>query len=358
MSGYKIIDVEDLRLFAPHEDEFHVHIPLTQAADKANAEFLETFTPVEPAKSISGSFIYAHAPDYYGMPTLHFSEADWRALFQDMKASGIDTVIFQASIWNELGECYYESKYFSRLYKSWRVVEPMLAAAQAERMAVFLGGYGSVVGWQKCLTPEIVKREVEKQVICIKELLECGGLFQGIYFSSETAFDGEPFNERGELLNRLYREYFGELKKLAPDKKIAMSPATMFRDQAQWGANMRDYWVRLLDGVPLDILMPQDSIGTTACQMRFTDAAFRVWSETCSALGIHLWAHLEIFQRVSYELRRREDIPFIPASPRRVRAQQSNLSPYVEKLVCWEYPYFTAPSSGAEAIQLREGVFQ
>lgn len=343
-------DTGSFNLFMPSEDIIPHVSEQTAICQRTNAEYIvRNSHQAPPDMRISGSYICPHAPDYVGLPTLTWDERRWQSLFQDMKASGLDTVVFQASIWNELGECYYGSKRFSKEYRIWNVVEPMLAAASEEGMQVFLGGYGSVIGWLGAKDQRLIDIEVERQLACMEELLALKHGFAGIYFSPENAFEGKRDLENEKLLNRLYREYFSKIKEIAPDKLVAMSPASMFHKGMK--NEFLSFWDSLLDGVPLDILMPQDSIGTAGCSLENQSEMWQLWKMAADSNEVRLWCHLEIFERREFGGVR----PFLSADPQRVLAQLKNVEPFVERCICFEYPYFAGDAEGAA--ELKKQIF-
>ena len=155
--------------------------------------------------------------------------------------------------------------------------------------------------------------------------------------------------EKEKLLNCLYRSYFSKVKELAPDKLLAMSPASMYYEDMT--RDFDDFWGCMLDGVPLDILMPQDSVGTGGCSLEEQPHMWQLWKKTADIHNVRLWCHLEIFERRAFG----GTEPFVSADPARVRAQMNNVSPYVEKCICFEFPYFTGNAQGAT--RLKDEIF-
>ncbi len=345
---FYVKNVGGFNLFMPSENIIPAFSEQTQRRKLMNEQFLkESVRSRQPALKVTGSYVCPHAPDYVGEPTLDWDEPRWRELFREMRCCGMDTAFFQASIWNELGECYYNSEYFKNEYRIWSVVEPMLTAAGREGMRIFLGGYGSVVGWLESHDEQVVKRELERQLICMKELLGLGLEFAGIYFSPETAFHGVREPEKEKALNYLYREYFGRIREIAPEKKLAVSPASMYYPGME--SRFREFWAAMLDGVPLDILMPQDSIGSGCCSLSEQPEMWRLWREVADAHRIRLWCHMELFERREFG----GTTPFRAAAPERVAMQLNNLAPYVEKCICFEFPYFAGKAEGGAQLKSR-----
>ena len=316
-----------------------------------NKKYVELHgAPEKPVIPITGSYLQAHAPDYIGGATLDWNKKQWIELFEEMLSIGIDTGVLQASMWNELKETYYPSKYFSA-YKQWNVVPQMLEAAAETGMKIALGGYGSVVGWTSLLDDKAIKNEIERQTACLKELLQWKECFEILYFTPETAYRCQNRSaEREKWMNRLYKEYFSIVKNLAPEKKILMSPASKY--PAGFENDFLDFWDVMLNEVPLDILAPQDSIGCSGCLLSEQDNMWKLWKQMTSSKGITLWAHMELFERRCFG----GPAPFISAPPERVLNQNKNIAPYIEKCICFEYPFFAKSAERADA--LRTKLFQ
>jgi hypothetical protein len=332
---FTIEKIDDFRMFLASDKAAKLVEPMIMRANKSNREYLVNNTDkLYPKMPITGTFIYAHSPNYRGRPLHHYSAGEWLNLMKDLKTAGMDTVILQAAIWNELGECYYPSKYF-RHHKQWNVIEPMLEAAKAADMIVYLGGYGSVTGWKEHLTKEDIEQEKQNQIICLRELLKYKDFFSGIYFAPETAFMGERDMTKEKFLNEIYKEFCFTVKDEAADKKIMMSPATKYYPGKM--PEMVDSWLAILDKVPLDIMAPQDSIGTCGNELIHQTETYKAWLEVCSRQNIEFWSNIEVFERKNSV---RAINHSLPASPERISAQINNAAPYAEKLICWEAPYY------------------
>lgn len=303
-----------------------------------NQKFVERNEPKKPVSKITGSFIYAHPPNYLGANTLNFSTGEWKNELKRLKNYGMDTVIFQASLWNELEECYYRSEEFKD-YQTWNVIEPMLEAASELDLKVFLGGYGSVTCWMDKLDSEIVDSEIRRQLICYKELFRYRNSFEGFYFAPESTFTGERDSKRETFLGTLYGELFNEIRNLDSSIKIMMSPATFYYPADKMNA-MSDAWNAMFSKASPDILAPQDSIGCGCITLENQDTAYRAWSEICRFNKIRFWSNIEIFECCKHSSP--EHIRRV-APTERVIAQINNAAPYVEKMITWEALYYLSP---------------
>ena len=347
---YDVTPLNDYKIFRPSQAARELCEPMIRDANHANERFLREAKPVPQAMSITGAFIYAHAPNYRGRPTLEWGVSEWRDLFRRFRELGLDTAIFQAALWNELQECYYPSQAFST-FKTWNVIEPMLEAAGEENISIFLGGYGSTTGLSEEENPETMARDEKANIDCLSEILNYRDSFDGFYFSSETAFTGEYNSKKIRRLNQIYRKFFEHVKSADSSLRIMMSPGTKYFEGKEQA--MTDSWLETLDGVPVDILSPQDSIGTCGSRLKHADAMYRVWETVRNETGVTLWSNIEIFQRT-------EDLSVkdynITADPERVMAQINMAASYAEKLVCWEAPYYLCDPDNPRAAALAQTI--
>lgn len=318
---------------------------LMEIGQEANREYLAALAEPPTGGRITGSFIYAHPPDYIGRPTLNFGVADWRQLLAELKELGIDTVIYQAAMWVEVRECYYPNSYAG--YRTWNALEPLIEAVAAEGMTLYLGGLGNMLAFDEKATAETLSADRDAQLACFRDLLRYRDGFQGFYMSPETAFPGKRQPEREKLLNRYFTEVCQGVKELAPGLPILMSPGTFFHPEME--ADVHDFLYNLLVGCPVDIVAPQDSIGTFGNRLPHLDRSFAIWRQVCDALGITLWVNVESFERT--QIGTAND--FVPAAFERLRVQLANANRVAEKIITWEAPYFYSSAAGERGIQLR-----
>jgi hypothetical protein len=323
---------------------------LTQliSINDANTDEINNILPeLMPTKAhINASFIYGQPPDYYGMPMLNASVDAWKKVFRRFQGMRIDTVIFQAALWRELGQCFYRSKNFAEL-NCYGVLERMFTAAEEENMRVFLGGYGSVTGWKEHFTKAELTAELKYHRCCFEELYQIGKI-SGMYFPAETAFDGYRLPEKEQRMRTLYRNFSDMVKSKDSSLKIIASPATMHT--LDKNDMFKDYWNSVLDSCNIDILMPQDCIGNTCSRLSRLNEQWKAWKEIADSHKIDLWSHIEIFERRGYS----PDCDLYPAPPERVAAQLALTAPYVSGYCCWEALYFTSDEAGMEGKKLRQ----
>ena len=345
--NWKIINVDDFVIFKASDDIVDEANAKYAEAAEINSRYLDTHPAAVPTKPISGTFICAQPPNYRGYPLLHATEEQWAEKFRLLKSFGVDTVIYQAAVWNELETVYYPSKRFAG-YRLFDSLGKVLSAAKTVGLDVYLGAYGSVSGWCMGKDPAYVEQEKLNHFAVQDELFELyAGQFKGIYFAPETAYRGERDLYTEKTLNSIYRDFCDRLKGLHPDCEILMSPATKYFEGKL--GEMADSWNTILDGVKLDIMAPQDSIGCCGNTLDHQADTFKVWREVCDAKNIRFWSNVEIFQCVDCS----KVNSSIPADPRRVAHQMANAAKVAEKLISWEMVYFTDDSAGPRAAALR-----
>ena len=346
--NWKIIQVDDFVIFKASDDIIEEANARYAEANELNRKFVETHAPAVPSRPITGTFICAQPPNYRGVPMLHASVGDWAEKFRLLKSFGVDTVIYQAAVWNELETVYYPSKRFAS-YRLFDSIGNVLTAAEEVGLQVFLGAYGSVSGWCMGKDPAYVEQEKQNHFAVQDELFELyGGRFKGIYFAPETAYRGERDLYTEKTLNSIYRDFCGRLKKLHPGCEILMSPATKYYPGKL--DEMIASWDTILDGVQLDIMAPQDSIGCCGTTLDHQVEMFKVWRRICDDRKIRFWSNVELF-----ECRDCSQInSAVPADPRRVAHQMANAAAVAEKLISWEMVYFTDDSAGPRAKVLRD----
>ena len=352
--NFIIKDFADHKLFLPlpRAVDDAESVARRVARDRANQDFIDSHPGLNSKKHVTGSFIYAHPPNYRGAEAFRYTEQDWLQELGRLKGFGIDLVIFQAALWNELKECYYPSKTFSE-YQFFPVIEPMLSAADKLGLEVFLGGYGSVTCWREKLDTGIVSSEVARQLACFRELLQYRKYFKGFYFAPESAFNGQRNSALEKFLSELYGDLFNEIRSADSALQIMMSPATFYYPDERM-FSMADAWQAMFAKAHPDILAPQDSIGCGCITLDHQQEAFIQWKRVADACNLHLWSNVECFECCAPWL---DETARRSADPARVACQMANAEPWVEKLISWEILYYLSPELHPRGQNLKKVLF-
>lgn len=319
-----------------------------QSGLQSNTLYLESLAEKPRGGRLTGSFIYSHPPDYIGRPSMDWNVDQWRTLLQELKELGIDTVIYQAAAWLEVGECYYPSRLLKD-FTTWDSLGALCQAVSAEGMTLFLGGLGNLMAFDEKVTDGAIHRDIEMQLTVFSELVELyRGGFQGFYMSPETAFPGMRQPDRERRLNRYFQSICQGVKDILPGIPVLASPATFYTAGKE--TEIHDFLYNLFVGVPIDYMTPQDSIGTFGNQLKNLKPSFAIWKQLSPEIGFHLWANVESFQRYRIST----ECDFLPADFNRLAVQLANASQVAEKIVSWEVPYFYSSLAGEAGTRLRQ----
>lgn len=352
----RVTAVDDFAVLAGVPEPSQSMTDWLRRRDARSAAALKDADALPPAGLLNGAFIYAHPPDYRGRPTLAYSVADWRNLLRELAELGLDTVIWQASAWMELRECYYPSEVLSE-YRQWDVVGPMLEAARAERFQVWLGAFGILKGDDSLgileNDPEHALAAADREIACYRELLQrYGGGFHGYYLSSETYYHPQMPLRRFQHYRRFYERVTHGVKALTPAMSILASPGTAPREYQTEAAE------RLLEcfgDARIDAIAPMDCIGQ-GNDLGSLPSGLELWAKTCRTLGAEFWVNCEAFRVTDYH---GPIMQIEPADAQRFSCQLSTAARAgAHRLVTWEAAFFMDPHGAPDARRLRQGYLE
>jgi len=320
--------------------------------DQLNAGVFAQLQELPTGGRLTGTFIYAHALGYRGRNTLRYGVAEWRDLFRELKELGMDTAILGTSAVLGFRECFYPSELFKE-YRSWNVIEPMLAAAAEERMTIFLGGLGvneELIGAETG-DEDLARACADRELACYRELVDrYRGAFHGFYLANETGFWswGNP-----DFLTRCFRAYFQRVtngvKDLTPEVPIIGSPYTVRCPGRENEAI--ETLTTVHAGCPFTALAPQDSIGVTMNELTFLERGLEIWKTVCRNIGAEFWVNCETFNCTDFS---GPIITIVPADFRRLAIQLDTAHRFgAQKLITWEAIHFMNPHGSTAAQQLR-----
>ena len=107
---------------------------------------------------------------------------------------------------------------------------------------------------------------------------------------------------------------------------------------------------RAIEGCAIDIVAPQDLIGTFGNHLPGLEPSFAIWKSVCKESGFMLWVNVETFERTG--IGSAHDIA--PAEYRRLAVQLDNAARFGEKAIAWELPYLFSPLAGERGPALRD----
>ena len=287
-------------------------------------------------KPIEGAFMeFRHHSTVEGMPynpaLRRFTRSQWQTLIRDMRHLGLDTVVLTctALVTEDEAECYAPVDVFP--HPADMVCQDALDAVMEElerqNMHIFLG-----LGFYGLWTdPEgnMKSAEVEERALRAASILyERYGRYrclEGWYLPDET--EAGPYFK--EYFISFVNRYAARLRAMSPEKKILIAPYGTNKISAD------DTFVDQLRRLDVDIIAYQDEVGVRKSTPDQTGAYYRSLREAHDKAGrSRLWADMEVFEFEGATYRS----ALIPASIDRVEAQLRALSPWVDKILCYEYP--------------------
>ena len=276
---------------------------------------------------ITGTFIDEIT---YDIPASNWTNEQWAADLDHMKAVGIDTVIIMRGVFYD--KCIYPSKIFPTLKEEGEDFAGFIMEEAAKRdMQVFLGMYIKDLTWNS----GDYLYELKQNKIYMDEVLaryKDMPAFKGWYIPHET---GSNIYNIKETMGGLA----AMCKDRTPDKKVFISP--FFRGQNLYPDPMSpeltaDVWNNIWKdcGKDIDICAFQD--GTT----RLCDYGeyLRTIKQVTDAHKIELWANVETFERDVRSL-------FMPIPFDVLRRKIQIAQQYVEKCITFEFSHFLSPQS-------------
>ena len=287
-------------------------------------------------KRITGSWIeFRHHSAAEGRlynPFLRsMTEAQWRAMLQDMHALGMDTAPMTCSslAYDVEQESYAPVDVFPQPKDMGcpNAMDVVMDEAEKLGMKIFLsaGFYGNWIYAEK----NMQSREVEKRSFkaCETMYARYSGKrsFAGWYLPDET--------EAGPYFSEIFVDYVGRytrfFRALDPKRHILAAP---------YGTNKivpDDRFVKQLEGLDLDYIAWQDEVGVHKSTADQTGDYYAGLSKAFQKAGRSaLWADIELFDFDGQVYRS----ALIPTTMERLSRQIEAVAPHVEKLLSYAYP--------------------
>lgn len=274
---------------------------------------------------ITGTFIDEIT---YDIPSSNWSNKQWADDLDNMKAVGIDTLVFIRGGFE--GRTIFPSEHFFCLRED-DLVDFILREAEKRDMKVYLGLYISNLTWND----GDVRCEIAANKLFIDEAFKKYGAyksFAGWYVPHEVATN--IYN-----IERITKNLAAMCKDKTPDKKVLLSP--FFREDTSNGKvftpeRFYDEWDGIFEsfGGTVDICAYQDG----SASLKNVEGYFKAARTLCDKHKISLWSNVETFER---DVRRL----YFPIPFELLRTKLELLKPYVEKSITFEFSHFLSPQS-------------
>lgn len=287
---------------------------------------------------ITGSWIDFHHPnphegDYWNDITKEFTEESWEKKVGEMATLGMDTLVLLSVALG--GAAFYPSQVIPERWalKCSDPVEALLSAADRHNMNVFVGvGYfaSSTGSYEGDQTDRNLRQTIPAE---LAERYGHHSSFGGWYLPVEAGITGH--------FPPAFIEYANELA-----QACRMADATKKILIAPYGTRTvapGEQFVRQLKSLDVDYAAYQCEVGVRKTQVNELSDIFARLNDLHQTAGITLWADVEIF---TFE-GKTYGSPLIPAPFDRVRRQMEAISPYVDKLLCYQYLGMMNPPGSA-----------
>jgi hypothetical protein len=271
---------------------------------------------------------------YWNDQTRLFTCQQWQGKVDEIHGAGMDTIVLMSTALDD--KAFYPSTFLDR---RWELacedpVEALLSAADRNGQKVFVsaGFYGHTTEetsdapdyfeWHQHLTEDLFAR------------YHTHPSFYGWYIPNEASIESHYSDGFMAFTPRLT----AHLRALSPDRKILIAP---------YGTNQvaeDDRFVEQIQSLGVDFIAYQDEIGVRKTRLDQLDAIYSRLRRLHDRAGVPLWADVEIFEFEGDVYRS----PLIPASLERILRQLSILSPYVEKILCYQYHGLMNPPDSSQ----------
>jgi hypothetical protein len=281
-----------------------------------------------PQSAITGTWLDFHHQNshdglYWNEQAVAFTCEQWQGHIDDIAGVGMDTIVIMSTALDD--KAFYPSTFLS---ERWDLVcndplEAVLLAACRNGQHVFVsaGFYGhqteetsdapDYLDWHKRLTEELWARYSHHEA------------FHGWYIPNEAEIDGHFSDGYMEFTPR----FSAHLRALSPSKKLLIAP---------YGTNKvqeTDRFVEQIQRLGVDYIAYQDEVGVRKTQVEQLDEIYARLRRLHDRAGMPLWADVEVFEFEGAVYKS----PLLPAAMERIQRQLEAVSPYVDKILCYQY---------------------
>ncbi len=277
-------------------------------------------------KRITGSWFDFHHQnpfdgDYWNDQAARFTDAQWRIKVDEASGLGLDTLVLMAVTLH--GKSFYPSRVITRQWKMGcpDPLEAVLSQADKKKIKVYLG-IGFFQEDSDSAREESKLGFLHREVP--QELARNYGHHRslgGWYLPVEEGLQG--------CFSTVYLNYVHKLSRhcrKALDRKVLIAPygtQTVIPDRK---------YVEQLKRLEADHVAYQDSVGCRSAQVWELDSIYGGLAKAHKKAKVPLWADTEVFN-FEGELKK---TPLVAAPFARILAQLRALSPYCEKILCYQ----------------------
>ncbi len=264
-----------------------------------------------------------------GRRELGFDQAAWRRALSLLRAAGVELVVVQFT-----GD---ESGAYD--------LEPLLAAAGAMKMTLFLGldrdpAWPRPSATSRLPPPLGAPRRARRLARACESSPACAGW----YLPQEI--DDVSWAGREQALRAHLVASAAALRRLAPGKPIAIAP--FFTGALDPDAHAR-FWDAILAEKSVDIVMLQDGVGTGRATAEMAAGYLAALQPVTAARGVELWSVAELFRQVHGAPVDERPFAAVPIHPATLRASLAAERAVARRVVAFSVLDYMDPARGGAA---------
>ncbi len=285
-------------------------------------------------KPITGSFMefYHHNPlAIWREDCRSFQNENWRIKVREMADLGLDTIIVTSITLK--GKAFFPTRFIPQ-NEVINASDPLLAVldeASKYKMRVFIGlGF-----FNEHSIAAMDPKDFALTKSIAEELLDKYGHYSSFY--------GWYLPEEGHIpayFNPRYEKYVGNCQNIL--KPLSKMPI-LISPYGTRTAKADDRFIDQLKNLGADIVAYQDEVGVFKTSTEELPQIFADLGKAHAQAGVELWANVEAF--------RFETTPYasnaLPAKPERLIQQIKAVSPYVSKIITYQYLGLMNPASSS-----------
>lgn len=230
----------------------------------------------------------------------------------------------------------------------------LLDIAHQQKMQVVFGLRHDSRWWREWGNAEYLLAEARESIAVARAVHRLYGkhpVFAGFYIPYEI-WDGSFTKAQVAQMTQFLRTVGYACRQIAPSKPVFVAP---FFAGLLPPERFEQLWLALLKDKPVDVVALQDGVGARGWDEEIEKRVppyFAAMQKACRQRGVKLWCDLECFRLTN-------NVPsrpaFAPASAERIVRQLKAVSPYVERVVTFDFYHYMSPYRGEAQRALYEG---
>lgn len=281
-------------------------------------------------RKIDGTFFEFHHHNnpegkYWNSTIDQFTGEKWREKIKEISDLGMEYVVVMATALYD--KCYFKSSVFPFAdIPCSDPIEELLQEADNCNVKVFLGN-GFYGDWTKASQNITSKEIIDRSFKAMEEIT--------VLYAHHKSFYGWYFPDETCIILRYSKDFMNYVNlcsarchQLTPDKKTLIAP---------YGTNLvraNNKFIRQLTELDVDFIAYQDEVGVRKTKVDRTKRLFEKLRIAHDKAGrSKLWADIELFDFEGMVYKS----ALIPADIERVKKQIENVTPYVDKILGYQY---------------------